>query len=447
MLGVYSMYWPSSLLGYEMRQELSKPQGGEWYVLLELSLPSGTARYHFKGFASAVQYDGLLIELAALIRTTPDRQSRIESVETECTVDDTANIFSAAVYGASGRSVRGSTAVLRLASPNVPIAGWFVAFSGVIDQYRMDEPNRWKVILRPDDLSLRRRYPKMVITAADWPAAPAASLAQYGPLVYGPHDASSTTRTGAIPCVYVDNAGFRYLLCWGRAKAVKRVFSDGVEQTSGWAVVYEIVNGRTCTLIDFVADQLTKTITADADGYEDVGDGTGVLIENPADQIKHELTNWVFGDYKSGPWLPTSSKIDTASFVAAAAFFDAFGHRGSRRVFLAEQTTGYDTINAWAQSWQAQVFWKHQGTISVAIFDFRRIGIYPDVQWVRSDRSPHKANFRPEWEGLVDRVNIDYLHLAAAGKYMRNLEVRDAASTLPDSPDSLQLPFSAAFGS
>lgn len=449
MLGVLPMYWPSSLLGYEMRQELSKGQGAAWFVVLDVALPASTARYSFVGTAAATlgQYDGRLLELGSFVRSMSDRSFQMESLEEDCLVDDTSNVLAAAVFGANGKSVRGSVVTLRLGSPNVASSGWFVVFQGVLDQYRMERPHVWRLVLRPNDLPLRRRYPKPMISAADWPNAPDASLAQYGPLIYGAHDARTTTSTGAVPCVYVDDVGFRYLVCWGRAKSVDSVYKDGVLQSSGYTVTYPVVGGRVCTVIDFTSTMGNSAITADVQGYETVGDGSGTLITNPADQLKHELVNWVYGDYKSGAWLSsTGVPLNLAAFTQTGLFFRAFGHVGSRRVF-GEQLTGLETLAEWASSWQTSLFWSNLGGLTPRVFDYRALSLYPDERWARGDRSPYEPNFRPDWEGLIDRVTLEYFYQHAASKYQRTLEVRDPTSTLPDAPDSLPLPWSAAYES
>lgn len=66
-------------------------------------------------------------------------------------------------------------------------------------------------------------------------------------------------------------------------------------------------------------------------GIDDVGDGTGELIDDFYRQILHLLINWVFGNYHSGAWLsPPSvgtgpslySRIDTETFEALKTRMD-----------------------------------------------------------------------------------------------------------------------------
>jgi hypothetical protein len=90
-------------------------------------------------------------------------------------------------------------------------------------------------------------------------------------------------------------------------------------------------------------------------GIEDVGDGTGNLIDDLYLQILHLLINWIFGDYRSGPWLgpPTVgsgidlySRIDTASFQAIKAAMDARigGVPGAFILGYGEQAQSFGTI-------------------------------------------------------------------------------------------------------
>lgn len=450
-LALFAMHWPCSKLSWEMKQELRKGQGAQWGLLFNLSLPGTTLRYAWGAIAvpGLAQYDANVLSVGNLSRGAADRAGGIEAVEEDFEIDDTGGAFAGALYGAQGHLVRGSAITQVLGSPNVPRAQWFTVAAGVIDAYQMVSRNRWKLTLRPNDLPLRKSVPKVGIFQADWPNADQAVYAQYGPLLYGKHDSSLTTKKGAIPLVYVDTTIFRYLVCWGRAKSVDGVYVDGVKQVSGFTTSYQDIGGRTCTVVTFTSDQGTKVITADAQGYETVGDGTGPLIETPTDVIRHWLTNWVYNDFKGAGGAPrwfasSAAPIDQTTWDLAAVVFARSVSKCARRLF-GEQRLGYAVFNEWCESWQPRTFWTNAGLIGCRAEDNAPLALYRDeiAGWIRSDRVPFDPTLTPDWESLNDRINVNYHFQEAAGKALYSMELRDPALNF-EAPDTLDLQWSAA---
>lgn len=68
-------------------------------------------------------------------------------------------------------------------------------------------------------------------------------------------------------------------------------------------------------------------LTVNVQGIEDVGDGSGNLIEESFSVYRHLMQNWVFGDYQAGSWLTTPTfpdaenvpMMDDASFTNCAS--------------------------------------------------------------------------------------------------------------------------------
>lgn len=446
---VPTAYMPSSRLSYQMLQELRKRQGQSWFALLTLSLPGGnTLRYAYgPGVAQvgAGQFDSLILEIEPLARAVSDRGGSLVSREMLVTVDDTQRTVAALLEGRYARQVQLSPATLVIGSPAVPSACWYTAFSGVVWRYSMPAAGRWQCSLATNRVPLDSSWPRPRIDEADFPNAPDESLAQYGPLLYGTHDSRRTTNQGAIPLVYVNTASFDYMVSWGWARAAPRVYADGVIQGSGWSLVHPITNsGRRYTAVRFAADKGDAAITADAEGYEDVGDGSGDLIDNPALQLKHLLVNWVYGDYKSGAWLADSSApVDVGAFLGAAAYFRTIRARGSRRFFLSTASTGLKVLNEWSASWEMKVYWNDVGQLAVRPDDLHRFSTWTDERHLRFDDSAFDVNLSPDWDALVDRVTISYFFSEAEGKYLGSVELRDPTLTL-ERPDSLEMPWSEA---
>ncbi len=96
------------------------------------------------------------------------------------------------------------------------------------------------------------------------------------------------------------------------------------------ATRYRIVNGHRWTLVYLRGPDAsallagTKTLTANLEGVEATGDGTGALLTSLCDQIAHLCDNFVLPEtpYTGGNWLATptwadgSSKRDAASFTS-----------------------------------------------------------------------------------------------------------------------------------
>lgn len=82
-------------------------------------------------------------------------------------------------------------------------------------------------------------------------------------------------------------------------------------------------------------------LVANLGGVEDVGDGSGTLIDGLHRQVLHLLTNFVMGNWQSGAWLspptvPTDlfSRINTASFEACQTLSATYVSGGFKGAFL-----------------------------------------------------------------------------------------------------------------
>lgn len=77
----------------------------------------------------------------------------------------------------------------------------------------------------------------------------------------------------------------------------------------------------------------TAPLTADVDGIETVGDGSGTLITDLFEQYEHFLRNWVLRDYRTGAWATSGPTwgdapddidlVDSSSFAACKAIASA----------------------------------------------------------------------------------------------------------------------------
>ena len=430
------------LLSAAMKAELQKPHP-EVYPVLTVVFPGASKLVSSSSVASATlgQFEGRVLRWDNLRRGVAERTCGLESVDFSVDVADADRFFANLLAGQYGHQVRGSAFLLQLISPNVVPADWFTLFAGILADWEQPSPLVWTWTFRPNDLALERPFPKTKINFADWPNASREARGLYPNLPYG--KLSSNQVGGAVRCPLVDMTDCRYMVSAGWARAVTNVLVDGVLVTSGYTITRPTVNGRRYTLIDFTSTQGAAEVTADIEGYETVGDGTGTLIENPAEQLQHFLVNWVWGDYKTGAWLsPTTAPVDTTLFAAAASFLSARGHKGARALGGGmEPKTGLSALEEWCSSLQCQPFWRNSGKLAVK-FENPGAAAYPAI--ALSAGEMEMGSLRYNSQDRVDRVTVQYILDNVAGQFTQALEVRDPTLT-HELGDSLDLPW--AYGS
>lgn len=429
-------------LSSALRTELERSPAAA-YFLLSIVVGGTTYRWSDVGLIDSADgpYEARVLSWGgSLRRGVPQGDNGLDlSNDVEVTLDDTDQVLTTLLQGATRHSVRGASVTIKLASPNVAAGSWFTVFLGRVETYSQPAPLMWTLRFSPNDLPLRREsIPKARISASDWPSSSVDARELPVPILYGRISSSNGANNGAISCPLVDIADFRYLVCAGWAKSVDSVYKDGVlVAASQYAITHPVVNGRQYTLIDFTSTQGSSSITCDATGYESVGDGTGTLIEDPADIIEHALSNWVFGDYRSGAWLSSAAILDAASF--ATTFFSDRGYKGS--VYLSTKRRGIDVLNDLLKSFEAKACWTPEGKIALKVEDVTSWSYVTD-HVIREDEQASPSLTHPTAQ-LVDEVEAEWAATPTGG-YTQTLKVKDLA-TGEEAPEEIQLPFSPAF--
>jgi hypothetical protein len=355
-------------------------------------------------------------------------------------IDDTSGALRSLLYGPLKHKVRKAPAIVTLASPNVDPGDWY-AWTYLIEAVPQPSQLLWAFQLGLDALALKRdaAVPKGVINASDWPSSSVEVRGLPLPILYGRVSSANVANNGAIPCYLVDAAGFRYLVCAGRALSVDTVYKDGTPvAAANYAITYPEVNGRTVTLIDFTATQGSSSITCDATGYDSVGDGTGSLIDDPAAGIAHLFTNFVYGDWKSGAWLSaTDTPFDDTSW--AATFFSDRGYKLSAYVGGAKRR-GLDLMNDLLKSFEARACWTPSGKTALKVEDYTACG---EPAYVLKERETADWKQSRPTAQIADKLEGDWSQTPTGG-YTQRLVVQELG-TDEKAPDSTQLPFSPAF--
>ena len=432
------------LLSTAMKAELDKSPSSV-FPLFSFTVGATTYRYSDVGgiVSSVGLYEPKVLTWGTITRGVTLRQNAVEFASLQVAIDDTDEAFTRLVEGSSRHSVRGASCTLTLASPNVPAVDWFTGYTGRVDSYSQQGPLAWLITASPNDLPLQREsLPKKKIDTSDWPNAAVAARGLDVPILYGTISSANVGNAGAITCAYVDQSGFRYLVCAGRAKAVSMVYKDGAPvASSAYSVTYPLVNGRRYTLIDFTSSQGTSTITCDAQGYESVGDGTGTLITDPPTVLKHVIVNWIYGDYKDGAWLAdATAPVDTTSF--GTTFFSDRGVQAS--LYIDSRRRGQDVVNDVLKSFEARAYWLSNGKIAFALEDFTSWS-YASTVIRQTDilGDPPGWSLGYETTNLVDAVTASWASTPVGG-YQQTLRVADLR-TGEQAPEEIELPFSPAF--
>lgn len=269
------------------------------------------------------------------------------------------------------------------------------------------------------------------------------------PIVYGvvsDADLDATARKGACPGLPVGTetiggnpSWVRVLLASHACKAIDAVYLGGglvasgdydtvgllVPGTASWAsagfsVDYRDIGGRRYTMIYAIGPTATAILdgsaplTADLQGIEDVGDGSGDVIENIYDQYQHWLQNWAFGHYLTGAWLsgPTyadaSPLIDEDSFADAAVLRNTYTGAGvigangdlrTKREWIGAWNASADGRSGWNRAGQYRVTCGEQGTVVMAFTEASDIleGSFRLETRADAMRNVIPYNYRRDW--------------------------------------------------
>jgi hypothetical protein len=230
-----------------------------------------------------------------------------------------------------------------------------------------------------------------------------------------------------------------------------------------YTVIYGLVGDDAADIAAGFYDPLTPTtvrISLSLEGIEDVGDGTGQLIENLHLQRLHALQNWMFGDYRSGAWLasptfpddPTLKMIDEDSFRAAANHVNltgafVFGHSAnngeSEVITVAEAEARFNVSSS------SDTFWNRKGQYTLDYLNTTSptiVGEHSDEQHIL------KSSFEVD-EDLDHHYNVvpffhtrDYCGREKSGWLSPRtgvLELRDETSIANYSPVGYEIPLQA----
>jgi len=396
-------------------------------AVLEIAFTSGTKYYSSVGAGLSTQlYQEKVVSWPVIKRAVSDGDS-LESVTYSATVLDHDFEFSKLIATDGIKALRGAAVTLKLVSPNVTDANAFTLFEGKFVGFQPSGPLEYRFDFRMDDTALESVYPKIVVGGGNFPLADAGANDKPIPLVEGVHSADGVTSGGMVPTLYVNTATFEYAVCVGYAD-VPEVFVDGVEQSSGFTITHPMINGVDYTVVDFDADQDTSEVTVNVEGYDADADGGGARFTNPAEQLKHLLVNFVFGNYKTGAWLlDSSAPVNTTHWTESEDFLDQIAAEGSRWIG-GSQRSGLDTIREWLDNHGLKAFWTNDGKLAIRPDDPFETTLYIDDAWVRWEQAPgDPESFNQEYDDsrVVSEFSVSYIYGEADAQFFDNVLVAD----------------------
>lgn len=415
-------------------------EGRDVYPVADLLWPGGTAYYSSSPclFYDPRVLDGGWGDVGPAVAIRPP--GALQVLSTTLKLDDPTRSITQILKGSA--DPRRSRMLLRVASPRLTNqADWYTFFDGIVQDWSYEGTS---VTIKggTDDRPLLGYIPKVPVLKGAFSGAPAASLGTYLPIIYGIHDSSSLSGSGMVPtvCISFDGTlGYRYCPTIGRAHAVPRVYLNNVSKTivadppgaGQVSITYPVYGGLQITSINFgTAPAATDVVTCDIEGMTvDGTTSTGVIL-NPVDQLKHLLVNFVWGDWRSGPWKADSSApIDTTTFAVASTYASQFGYEGSRKYGgTTQQIQAIQAIQDWLSSHQMmRLFWLRPGKLGCCAFDHRFPG-YLSSPWIKEEQDQALGSSlvqAVDASQLVQRVNVSYLWGEVDQKYWQSLTVQD----------------------
>lgn len=417
-------------------KQLLEDSDGPFIPVIDIALPGGTWLLSSIDFASTSlgQYEGEVLEWSAIQQAVSDPSSEVQALQTSIRISDVERAFKGLVSGADAALVKGSSILIRLASPKVPPPAWRTLMVGIVFDWSFPAPLQAQLILRTDDLAMTdSEFPKpgLALNRADRPSAEAEAIGKYSPIVLGMQDSQSYQATGMVPCQYVDTVAFKYEAAIGRV-GVGQAYVDGAPG-SGFAIAYERVGGKFKTVVDFASVQSGK-VTADVSGYESVGDGTGTLVDIPTDAIALLFSNFVFDEWLAGLWFPTSPRFDQVRLARLRAYCVQHLYKAAR--VISEPTEGYSELSAGIQSFEFKAWWTPEGTLALAVED------PTDDPYPVAPVSEHDPGLELTYDAseLTTAITASFIRNHAEGTYLQTLEVNDPRRYTV-APKTLELPW------
>jgi hypothetical protein len=411
------------------------------HPVIQVDFPDGTQRWGISSFAShptnseEILFDGRVTGIERIKHGVPIKPGQIGFPEMRWRVSESSNREITRLV--ERQDPRRSSVKLWWADPNLTEADWARLFTGVIDTWKRTGPGEWEFVARPDWTQIRSDVPKQPILKGDYPNANTVGTSPYGiymPVAYGIFDSASLGGSGSLDTTNIWYGGSPsrhfYLISLGAISTLDRVYVDTTLKTvtTHYTLGRGVVGGKYVSYVNFVAGQQPTTsqkVYVDIHGIETVGNGTGSLISNPVSQLQHWLSNFGFGDYKSGNWGTISDLIDGPSWAACEVIANRYGFEGSLYFGgTTEQDSAEVVVENWLKSWPMfRLYWNEMGklamvSLSPVLAQSAKAGVIREEDMKDFSLDMDSTN-------VATRVGISYIYGPKDGKFWSSLDVQD----------------------
>lgn len=347
---------------------------------------------------------------------------------------------------------RGSAASISVATTTLMEVDWEPLFQGIVADWAADEPFT-RLLLKTDDSVLRSPVPLPVFDRTIWGAADDSTI--YGvhlPLILGVHDAYTITARGMVPGVNVrfdKDLGYWWLVSIGNLVDVRRLYYDGVPITTGkgswWHIRREVVGSTLITAveIDEGYQPIEDTVVAfDVEGPDSNGDFAGSTLENPVQQLRAILEEYVYRPAPLGIWRGAHSIIDNASWTAAATYFSTRGYVSGRRLGADQgETSAAAVIQSFLDAYPwTRIDWGEMGSLVFTIIDTDDAD--PDESNWLDLREHHEGRRVPYGRGdrreVYSQIDQPFAYSGQEQKFLSSYSALDPAAV--DVTESPSLP-------
>jgi len=285
-----------------------------------------------------------------------------------------------------------------------------------------------------------RRVPQRTLTTADFPNLPEALVGKAVPILYGlcSDESDGDAALGVVPATYVgdrtvDGAVWgEFLVCGHAVSQIQSLFiptggglSEGTAEPSRTKVTTDAgdwlipgqpnwiarvganpfvdYNGNRYTVVYLLGPR--KELAADGRvplalnvaGIEDVGDGSGDMIDSLPQQVLHLLTNFMLQSYTSGAWLSIPTVHSPPYARISSTTFDTVTAHMNERI----PTDGY--VGAFMLGWDGR-FHDYRDVVRDALKSGDwNLGINKDGQVMAAIRDPD-AGVVTHWDDVLDII-------------------------------------------
>lgn len=417
------------LMSAPMRAQAEKSLA-HFIEVTEIDWPTGTMRIAPMPYTSLERghFADTVRSYGAIAAAASDRSGALGTTETHIDAEDTTGELAALVEGEQANELIGCEVRRYLAHPEVAFDDWFVLFVGTVTK-EPEFPSEHMVTItaRVGDAGLEQTTPHRgwTIDRNSWPNAHPDAITKVAPRVYGPHDSAPfQTGPGFLTGLLVDTVANIYAFAAGRLKLLDDVFVDDVLTPSGWTMSYKADRrGRIWTVVTFTASQGDAVITANGQGYDTVGDGSGYpMIEDPADILAHVLSNFHFGDWQRGSaWLGTSALLGSSLTSATGVVKTFLASRiTTASVCYDGSLTGYEVIRQFCDNYGLRARWQ-AGKLEFSVED---VAVLPYTgHQIDGAHDVFSMKISKDDVAVSPAVRVDHLRSASQGQFLSSIGV------------------------